>query len=183
VLLHKWRNMSASKPSIYLAGPIRDKNDYKWRQTFTEKYGPQFNYLIPSDVVTEDWAKLRQFRPAAYMTYRTDLDLISRCDMVVMNLLPHTQDNYPAIGTLFELGYCRAQGKLILIVADDKLRSHPFIAFGADGVYESFKELDGFLQKYLVVLNGGCPQFEPLFLNRMSNYDTAEIVAFMRGGC
>ena len=166
----------ANKPSVYLAGPIRGVEDYQWRKEFTERYGDLFHYLIPSDVVTTDWKKLREFRPAAYMTYRTDLDMIDRCDTVIMNLLAHTKDNYPAVGTLFELGYARAKGKLILMVAEDKLRSHPFIAFGADGVYGSFDEMDGFLRKYMQVLNGGCPIFDELKKPKYvySDYDVRE---------
>ena len=147
------------KPKVYLAGPIRGSIDYAWRKDFTHRYSGRMDFLIPSDIITRDFNKLRQFRPAAYMTYRTDLDLIDRCDMVVMNLLAH-EEGYPARGTLFELGYARAKNKLIIVVAGPKTGEHPFIAFGGDGVYKDFDAMQAFLDKYLEVLNGKCPFFE-----------------------
>lgn len=151
--------MSTIKPKVYLAGPIRGGEDYIWRKEFTQRYFDKMDFLIPSDIITRDFNKLRQFKPAAYMTYRTDLDLIDRCDMVVMNLLPH-EDGYAARGTLFELGYARAKNKLIIIVAGPKTTEHPFIAFGGDGVYPDFESMYSFLDKYLEVLNGKCQFFE-----------------------
>ena len=148
-------------PSVYLAGPIRSQDDYIWRKRFTEEYMNELVFRIPSDIITMDLNKLRKFGPASYMTYRTDLDLIDRSDMVVANLLP-MDTGYPAIGTLFEIGYARAKGKLIFIVADGKRKEHPFLAFGADGLYPSFEELGKFLHQYLGVLKGGCPVFSEI---------------------
>jgi nucleoside 2-deoxyribosyltransferase len=151
-------------PAVYLAGPIRTAEDYVWRKRFTEEYAGRFLFRIPSDIVTAGMKVndgLTVFGPKAYMTYRTDLDLIDRSDILVANLLPMA-DGYPAIGTLFELGYARAKGKLIFIVADDKRKEHPFLAFGADGVYPSFRALRVFLGKYLDILDGQCPVFEQL---------------------
>jgi len=150
---------STTIPKVYVAGPIRGPEDYVWRKEFVTRYSKRLDCLIPSDIITRDFEKLRQFRPAAYMTYRTDLDLIDRCDMVVMNLLPH-EEGYPARGTLFELGYARAKNKLIVAVAGTDTAKHPFIAFGADGVYASFPAMYEFLDKYLDVLNGKCQFFE-----------------------
>ena len=150
-----------NKPTIYLCGPIRGAHDYVWRKQFVEEYKDELTFRIPSDVVTMDVEKLRKFGPAAYMTYRTDLDLIDRSDMLVANLLPMAE-GYPAIGSLFEIGYARAKGKLIFIVADNTRKCHPFLAFGADGLYPSFDELNVFFHKYLKVLEGGCPVFQIL---------------------
>jgi nucleoside 2-deoxyribosyltransferase len=149
------------KPTVYLAGPIRGVEDYIWRKSFSTEYQKELICRIPSDIVTMDLARLRSFGPAAYMTYKTDLDLIDRSELVVANLLPMSE-GYPAIGTLFELGYARAKNKLIFIVADQKRKEHPFLAFGADGLYPSFTELGVFLHKYLGVLEGNCPVFDKL---------------------
>jgi nucleoside 2-deoxyribosyltransferase len=161
-------NNDKNLPAVYLAGPIRDECDYIWRKEFVEEYAGKFLFRIPSDIITSDITKanlekgkLRKFGPAAYMTYRTDLDLIDRSDVIVANLLPMAS-GYPAIGSLFEIGYARAKGKLIFIVADDKRKAHPFLAFGADGLYPSFEELGKFLHKYLDILNGGCPVFSKI---------------------
>jgi nucleoside 2-deoxyribosyltransferase len=148
-------------PSVYLCGPIRGEHDYVWRKQFVNEYGSQMQFRIPSDIVTMDTTKLHKFGPASYMTYRTDLDLIDRSDIVVANLLPMA-DGYPAIGSLFEIGYARAKGKLIFIVADEKRKEHPFLAFGADGLYPSFEGLAKFLHQYLDVLRGGCPVFSKI---------------------
>ena len=157
-----------SKPAVYLAGPIRNEDDYIWRKQFVEEYAGKLQFRIPSDILTHDITsantangKLRSFAPAAYMTYRTDLDLIDRSDIVVANLLPMA-DGYPAIGTLVEIGYSRAKGKLIFIVADEIRKQHPFLAFGADGLYPSFEALGKYLHQYLDILNGGCPVFSKL---------------------
>jgi nucleoside 2-deoxyribosyltransferase len=149
-----------SKPYIYLAGPIRDETDYVWRKEFVERFSLRINPLIPSDIITRDMNKLRQFRPAAYMTYRTDLALIDKSDIVFMNLLAH-EDGYPARGTLVELGYSIAKQKLIIIVGGEKTREHPFIAFGGDGVYKDLDSACTFLEEYLKVLEGKCTWFKP----------------------
>jgi nucleoside 2-deoxyribosyltransferase len=150
-----------SKPTVYLAGPIRGVEDYLWRKDFVEEYKYELTFRIPSDVITMDMSKLRKFGPAAYMTYRTDLDLIDRSDIIVANLLPMAE-GYPAIGTLFEVGYARAKNKLIFILAFDKQKEHPFLAFGADGLYPSMEALGEFLHKYLSILQGNCPVFKKL---------------------
>src|SRR5208337_2997607 len=104
------------------------------------KARPDTKSFDPTDVSEVVVSALRKFKPAAYMTYRTDLDLIDHSHIVVANLLPMAS-GYQSIGTIFELGYARAKGKLIFAVADSKRKEHPFIAFGADGVYPSFEEL------------------------------------------
>jgi nucleoside 2-deoxyribosyltransferase len=154
------------KPYVYLAGPIRGVEDYVWRKQFVDRFNDSFNYLIPSDIVLKDGItnptaidKLRNFKPLGYMTYRTDLDMIQRSDMVVMNLLP-METGYPAMGTLFELGYARALNKFIVIIAPQKQREHPFIAFGGDGVYRDFETAYEFLERYTNVLEGNCPVFD-----------------------
>jgi nucleoside 2-deoxyribosyltransferase len=149
------------KMTVYLAGAIRGPEDYVWRKQFVEEYKDELLFRIPSDLATLDVSKLRKFGPAAYMTYRTDLDLIDRSDIVVANLLPMAS-GYPSMGTMFEIGYSRAKGKLIFIVADDIRKAHPFIAFGGDGVYPSFEELGVFFHQYLGVLRGGCPVFDQI---------------------
>jgi nucleoside 2-deoxyribosyltransferase len=156
--------MSASKPTCYLAGPIRGVEDYIWRKNFTQEYADDLLFRIPSDVITMDLTKLRSFGPAAYMTYRTDLDLIDRSEIIVANLLPMA-DNYPAIGTLFELGYARAKNKLVFLICDKKRKEHPFLAFGTDGLYHDFEEFGKFFHDYLNILKGNCPVFEKLPLN------------------
>lgn len=155
-------------PAVYLAGPIRTEADYRWRKEFVAEYEGELQFRIPSDILSKDVKKanqkdgnLRKFGPAAYMTYRTDLDLIERSDMIVANLLPMAE-GYPAIGTLFEIGYARAKGKLIFIVADEVRKAHPFLAFGADGLYPSLEELGVFLHQYLGILRGQCPVFSKI---------------------
>jgi nucleoside 2-deoxyribosyltransferase len=146
------------KPKVYLGGPIRGAQDYIWRGEFAEKHKLVMDFLIPGDIITKDLDKINQFKPAAYMTYRTDLDLIERCDIVFTNLLEH-ENGYPARGSIFELGYARAKNKLIVVVAGPQTQAHPFIAFGADGVYPSIEEAEVFFLNYLSVLNGACPYF------------------------
>lgn len=135
----------------YLAGAIRGPEDYFWRQAIRTLY-PGLQCLIPSDIGV-DASKLRNRGGSAYMTFRTDLDLIDKADMVLVNLLA-LDDGYPCLGTLFELGYAHARGKHILIVCSEATRTHPFIAFGGAGVFTSFDEMGGYLKKYLKVTDG-----------------------------
>lgn len=149
------------KPKVYLAGPIRGTEDYVWRKKFVEEYEDELSFLIPFDNAVVQTNLQPGFKPGGYMAYRMDLDLIDRSDMLVANLLPMA-DGYPAIGTLFEIGYARAKGKLIFIVADSIRKQHPFLAFGADALYPNFEELSKFLHQYLATLNGACPVFSKL---------------------
>jgi nucleoside 2-deoxyribosyltransferase len=149
------------KPAIYLAGPIRGIQDYEWRKQFVEEYKKELTFRVPFDSALIQTKSQPGFKPGGYMAYRMDLDLVDRSDMVVANLLPMA-DGYPAIGTLFEIGYARAKGKLIFIVADEQRKQHPFLAFGADGLYPSFEELGKFLHQYLGTLNGSCPVFDQI---------------------
>jgi len=147
---------------VYLAGAIRTDlgdEDFKWRRRFMKAYEGQLLCLVPSDCGVTEANKLRRFTGSAYMTYRTDLNLVEQADLVVANLLP-MNSGYPSTGTIFELGYARAHSKLILVVADVRVRQHPFIAFGADGVFGDFGELEGYLDQYLEVTagKGGGPQ-------------------------
>lgn len=144
----------------YLAGPIRGPQDYAWRKCFTDHYSGKLTCLSPSDIGV-DPAKLRKFGGSSYMTYRTDLALVDRAEIVVANLLP-LDDGYLGTGTVFELGYARARNKHVIAVAGPKLKSHPFIAFGLDGVFDTWEALCKYLDEYLVVLSGYSPFFDEI---------------------
>jgi nucleoside 2-deoxyribosyltransferase len=154
-----------NKPSVYLCGPIRSMEDYDWRLDFVEKYGNDFRCLIPADIGVSDASKLIQFKPSSYMTYRTDLHLIDLSDIVIANLLP-LDTGYRGAGSLIEIGYAIAKKKLILMVASETIRKHPFISFGADGVFGSFEELHGYLSPYLSVLSGDANQLKTLLYKK-----------------
>lgn len=148
-------------PSIYLCGPIRGKQDYEWRLEFARKYEGRFRCLIPSDIGVSDTTKLVQFKPSAYMTYRTDLHLIDLSDVVLANLLP-LDTGYRGTGSLIEIGYAIAKKKLILMIVSEGIRKHPFLSFGADGVFGSMEELNGYVEEYLSVLSGSPKNLEAL---------------------
>lgn len=155
----------ADRPSVYLCGPIRGKQDYEWRLSFAKKYEKRFRCLIPSDIGVSDISKLIQFKPSAYMTYRTDLHLIDISDIVVANLTA-LDTGYRGTGSLIEIGYAIAKKKLILMVASEEIRKHPFLSFGADGVFGSMEELDGYIEEYLAVLSGSPKSMEAM-LNKI----------------
>lgn len=145
---------------FYLAGAIRGREDYRWRQIVTEKYMGYVKMLSPSDIgVNAD--KLRQFDGSAYMTYRTDLHLIDSSDGVIVNL-SSMDEGYPSIGTLIEIGYAIKAGKHILIHCSEKLRQHPFIAFGGAGVFTIWNDLFRYLDGLLEVHSGSSPVFHDL---------------------
>jgi nucleoside 2-deoxyribosyltransferase len=155
----------SNKPSVYLCGPIRGIEDYDWRLTFVEKYGEDFRCLIPADIGVSDTSNLIKFKPSSYMTYRTDLHLIDMSDIIIANLLP-LDTGYRGAGSLIEIGYAIAKKKLILMVASEQTRKHPFISFGADGVFGSFEELHGYLSPYLSVLSGDANQLKTLLYKK-----------------
>jgi len=144
------------KLKLYLAGAIRTDRgdeDYKWRRAFAAQLGDRAICMVPSDAGVADGNKLRRFTGSAYMTYRTDLQLIQQSDIVVANLLP-LNDGYPSIGTMFELGFARAHEKHILAVAGANFAAHPFVAFGCDGVFSDVSQLHEYLEQYLEVVAG-----------------------------
>jgi hypothetical protein len=153
-----------TKSTVYLCGPIRGREDYKWRLQFIRRYEGAFRCLVPSDIGVEDFMKLRQFKPSAYMTYRTDLHLIDLSDIIVANLLP-LDEGYPGRGSLIEIGYGIALKKLMLVVGSEELRKHPFLHFGPDGMFGSLEELYGYIDQYVQVLSGDPPQIRELIKN------------------
>lgn len=150
---------------FYLAGAIRGSQDYQWRKIVADKYQDRLTTFSPSDIGIADAEKLRKFGGSAYMTYRTDLNLIDQADGLIVNLLA-MDEGYPSIGTLFEVGYARAKGKLILIHASARIQAHPFIAFGGDGVFLLWNDLFQYLDQYLEVQDGGSPVFRDLVSGR-----------------
>lgn len=145
---------------FYLAGAIRGKEDYRWRHIVTEKYFGRAKMLSPSDIgVNPD--KLRNFGGSAYMTFKTDLHLIDSADGVIVNLTS-MDEGYPSIGTLIEVGYALRAGKHILIHCSEKLRQHPFIAFGGAGVFTLWNGLFRYLDELLEVHEGTSPVFHDL---------------------
>lgn len=142
----------------YLAGAIRNEDDYRWREDFAKKYEKRLTCIVPSDIGVDDFTKLRRFTPSALMTYKTDLALIDLSDLVVMNL-NSLGEGYPSIGTLVELGYAVGRDVPVLVVCNNKKKRHPFISFATVGAFDTFEELDGYLGKYLDVVEGKCPHF------------------------
>lgn len=156
--------MGETKLKCYLAGAIRTIDDYKWRYEVTETFGANLICFTPPDILSEkpndhtlltgaDWFKQQAFRPKNFMTQRTDLFLIDQSDLIIANLSA-LAEGYPCIGTLVEMGYARGKNKFILAVAPPDIKRHPFIAFTADGAFNSMPELMEYLGHIINTTSG-----------------------------
>ena len=125
---------------VYLAGRMSGKTVEEamaWRREFTSffaesKYVGIHNpcYLLsevlePKEVLNERAPDIHHYfdGPASY---QRDLWMIDKSHVVVANLVG---DDWMSIGTLFELGYAKKAGKLIVAIAgkNDYARKHLFI--------------------------------------------------------
>lgn len=115
-----------SRKRIYLAGPdvfLRDALDQAARKrALCERHG--FDSAFPFDAVL-DFTGLTQ-REKAMRIYHSDVALMDSCDICLAQMTPFRGPSMD-VGTAYEMGYMRAQGKLVLgytnVVGDIAVRS------------------------------------------------------------
>lgn len=102
-----------SRKRIYLAGPdvfLRDAHDLAARKKqLCRDHG--FEGAFPFDTVL-DFTNLSQ-RDKALRIYASDVALMDSCDACIAHMTPFRGPSMD-VGTAFEMGYMRAQGKHVL---------------------------------------------------------------------
>jgi nucleoside 2-deoxyribosyltransferase len=118
-----------SRKRIYLAGPdvfLRDAHELAARKKqLCRDHG--FEGAFPFDTVL-DFTNLTQ-REKALRIYASDIALMDSCDICVAHMTPFRGPSMD-VGTAYEMGYMRAQGKLVLgytnVVGDIGARTAAF---------------------------------------------------------
>jgi nucleoside 2-deoxyribosyltransferase len=102
-----------NRPRIYLAGPdvfLRDAHEVARRKkTLCRDHG--FEGAFPFDTVL-DFTNL-DCRGKAMRIYASDVALMDSCDICIAQMTPFRGPSMD-VGTAFEMGYMRAQGKPVL---------------------------------------------------------------------
>jgi len=126
---------------IYLAGAIRDGNKYdiEWRDKIAYKLLRFASVKVLSPTAgkryfpeTKSW-QCCGIPPTANSIVRQDFAMIDQSDIVICNF-EALAEGYPMLGTLVELGYATAKGKLIYSIWPTRLKQgnemfpvHPFV--------------------------------------------------------
>lgn len=161
-----------SKLKVYLAGAIRSDHpeDFEWRQKAIEILSPVAIILNPlaGKWTTDDDFKWRMSGLPTYSKtiVRSDMFFVQSCDAMIANV-KSLDDNYPSIGTMFEIGYGRALGKLIYgIVGGDqkhctggKYQVHPFIDDSCAAIFDNVDNCLQFARLQLEVHSGQNPHY------------------------
>lgn len=140
--------------TIYLAGAMRDRNadDRQWREMITQRLASMARVLNPYTTVQHMGGRAM---------VKQDYWSVDAADVVVCNLTALTEQ-YPCIGTLTEIGYAVARGKLIYVVLPRGYRghnytgfsTHPFIEENAAAVFATVEECADFLETQVPALGG-----------------------------
>lgn len=123
-----------SRKRIYLAGPdvfLRDAHELAARKKqLCRDHG--FEGAFPFDTVL-DFTNLTQ-RDKAMRIYASDVALMDSCDICIAQMTPFRGPSMD-VGTAYEMGYMRAQGKLVLgytnVVGDIGTRTAAFFGGAA----------------------------------------------------
>lgn len=161
------------KPTIYLAGAIRDHHpeDVKWRERTIDVLQGHATILNPLSRKTfnphdEMWEMSRIPATAAHIV-KQDLWCIDRADIVVANLLS-LSEGYPSIGTMMELGRATATNSLIYAVVSPGyngsknpgvFKVHPFLEQLIAQAFPSVEDMLEFLGEHINMLNGETPRW------------------------
>lgn len=144
---------------VYLAGPIRDKNDYdiEWRRFVTQELRRRgATVMSPMDGQYEldkgEWFFNGIAAVPATMVPR-DLFQLRQADVVLVNLLP-LSEGYRGMGTLMELGVAIERRQLIVVVGPEDVIGHPWIAHTAYARFQTMDAAVAFLIRETQSFNG-----------------------------
>ena len=156
-----------SRPTIYLAGSIRDHHDedVQWRESAITRFSPYATVLNPLGgkkyTPGEGWT-LADEQLTGQQVVAQDLWCIRRASIVVGNLLS-LADNYPSIGTLMELGFATAHHCLIFIMVPKAytghgtpgvFKLHPFLEYNSSRQFSSVTDCLHHVETILPILGG-----------------------------
>jgi len=111
---------------VYLAGGITgltEEEAFGWRKNITKALTP-LGVKCLNPIKSDDFAKFSangKFLSGDSVCYWRDKFDIKRADIVLVNL-----DTVKSFGTLVEIGWASAMGKLIILINKNKV-THPFV--------------------------------------------------------
>jgi len=161
------------KPSIYLAGAIRDGrvHDIHWRERFVDVLSGVATLLNPVggktyDTGTREWRM--SGRPStAQAIVPHDFWMLDHADIAVFNFQA-LAEGYPCIGSLVEFGRATARGCLRYSIVSAGFTGHqngamyalhPFLEQNSAMVFGLESDCLRFLRNHLPVLAGTAPSF------------------------
>jgi nucleoside 2-deoxyribosyltransferase len=172
--------------NVYLAGPIRynpqtdkiDSYDVDWRKYVEYRLEDLFNVCNPIEFNEQVRDDIRVYGfindEIQKKLYNNDICLIDQPHIMIANLLPYDHDNYPSLGTLYEIGYARRCIPVVIICSEDSLiRQNPMY-------YDCCKvnNIDDSIKKVIEIIYGDI-SIESIndlitkFQKTMSEYDYA----------
>jgi len=161
------------KPTIYLAGAIRDAHpeDIAWRERAIVMFQNYATVLNPLGGKSKDkngkWT-MSGIPSTAKTIVKQDFWCVDRADIIVCNLKP-LASGYPSIGTLTEFGRATGTGALIFLCVEDKYKGHdnnsmyklhPFLEENATVVFTEVDAMLRFVAVHLRMLSGADPSYK-----------------------
>jgi nucleoside 2-deoxyribosyltransferase len=161
-----------SKLVIYLAGAIRDgvEADITWREKFIDELedapvmilNPLSGKLYsPSAKSWTQWSHI----PTAKMIVNHDYFCVDKADLIVLNC-EALGEGYPMIGSMCELGYAKAKGKLVWSIVPDTVncgntmfKLHPFIQENSSMIFDTYQHCLTFLYNMSFTFTGKLPSY------------------------
>lgn len=162
------------KPTIYLAGSIRDGHpeDIEWREKFIDGLRGLATFFNPLGGKKHDKEKggwtVSGIPSSGSLIVKQDFWCVDRADIVVFNFTSLATSDYKSIGTLVEYGRSTKSGSLCYVIVPDKFTGHengkmyglhPFIKENATALFETPEECLTFLTAHLPVLSGLQPHY------------------------
>ena len=164
-----------SRPTIYLAGSIRDGHpeDVAWRENFIDLVGYNATILNPLGAKKFEpesgiWTMSGIIAEAKHIV-KQDFWCVDRADIVVANLLS-LAEGYPSIGTVMEMGRATYTNTLIYAIVaagyaghENKgvFNVHPFLDQCIAQAFPTVKSCFDFVVPHLQMLSGDQPRFDP----------------------
>tara|TARA_Y100000034_G_scaffold63291_1_gene76574 strand:+ start:4245 stop:4724 length:480 start_codon:yes stop_codon:yes gene_type:complete len=144
---------------IYLAGPIQGQTYDEavvWRTEFAKEinvYAPSTRCLSPmrdkEELIGSEKIEGKHedsFWCSEDLIRVRDISDIRRCDLMLVNLLGADKGR----GTVWEMGFAAALGKPMVVLAEEDVREHPLLSYGA--VFPDIHALN--LTKHVALLCG-----------------------------
>jgi nucleoside 2-deoxyribosyltransferase len=139
-----------SKPRAYLAGPIKGLQynaAVTWRESMAQTLSPDIACLSPmrgkQDLRTfagplgAEYSDAFNLLCSPRAIFTRDYNDVTRSDLVIAYL---TGADAVSIGTMFELAWCHALRKPLVIIDDRRTETHhhPFVTEAADWIVSDF---------------------------------------------
>lgn len=156
------------KPTIYLAGAIRDGHpeDIDWRERAVMALSPLatvFNPLAGKtyNPDTGQWSLYGGENPDAKYIVQADFWCVDRSDIILFNF-ESLAEGYPSLGTLTEFGRSTARSCLRLAIIPDQYTGHenlrhfkglhPFLEQNVAKVFQGSQAAIEFLKLHLLAI-------------------------------